>query len=64
MLLGGLPLLALSVAREGDVLLERLPQLTGMQLFALLPSHQPLNTIAFGSIPGQPGSVLAVQLVQ
>ncbi len=32
MLLGGLPLLALSVYRESDVLLERLPQLTGEQL--------------------------------
>ena len=29
MLLGGLPLLALSLYRESDVLLERLPQLTG-----------------------------------
>ena len=29
MLLGGLPLLALSAYRESDVLLERLPQLTG-----------------------------------
>lgn len=30
MLLGGLPLAALALAREGDVLLERLPLLTGM----------------------------------
>ena len=29
MLLGGLPLLALSAYQESDVLLERLPQLTG-----------------------------------
>ena len=31
MLLGGLPLLALSFFQESDVLLERLPQLTGVQ---------------------------------
>ncbi len=29
MLLGGVPLLALSIAREGDMLLERLPQIDG-----------------------------------
>lgn len=29
MLLGGVPLLALSIIQESDVLLERLPQLTG-----------------------------------
>lgn len=32
MLLGGLPLLALSIIREGNVLLERLPQITGNHL--------------------------------
>ena len=29
MLLGGVPLLALSIFQESDILLERLPQLTG-----------------------------------
>lgn len=29
MLIGGVPLLALSVAQESDILLDRLPQLTG-----------------------------------
>lgn len=32
MLLGGLPLVALSAYRESDILLERLPQLTGVLL--------------------------------
>ncbi|CAL5222766.1 g5178 [Coccomyxa viridis] len=36
MLLGGLPLLALSAYQESDVLLERLPQLTGQDALLLL----------------------------
>jgi hypothetical protein len=39
MLLGGLPLLALSLYREGDVLLERLPQLTGVCSLLLVLSR-------------------------
>lgn len=45
MLLGGLPLLALSITREGDVLVERLPQITGnhlahLDLFMFLKSKE------------------------
>ncbi|EIE25111.1 DUF6-domain-containing protein [Coccomyxa subellipsoidea C-169] len=36
MLLGGVPLLALSIAQESDVLLERLPQLTGQDGWLLV----------------------------
>lgn len=38
MLLGGIPLLALSIAQESDILLDRLPQLTGEH--SNLPVHR------------------------